>query len=82
MYSTVPKLVEVELAGGEDRITLSVRDDGRGFDAERIRDSRTSLGLVSMHERVRMVNGTCQITSQPGQGTQVAVWVPLAKGAA
>jgi signal transduction histidine kinase len=74
--------VEVELAGGEDGITLSVRDDGRGFDAERIRDSRTSLGLVSMHERVRMVNGTCQIMSQPGQGTQVAVSVPLAKGAA
>ncbi len=74
--------VEVELAGGEDSITLSVRDDGRGFDAERIRDSRTSLGLVSMHERVHMVNGTCEITSQPGHGTQVAVSVPLAKGAA
>lgn len=74
--------VEVELAGEGDYLTLSVKDDGRGFNAERMRESRTSLGLVSMHERVHMVNGACRITSQPGQGTQVTVSVPLAKEAA
>jgi signal transduction histidine kinase len=74
--------VEVELAGGENSITLSVRDNGSGFEVERTHDSHTSLGLVSMYERVRMVNGTCRITSQPGRGTQVTVSVPLTKRAA
>jgi signal transduction histidine kinase len=71
--------VEVVLAGGEEGVTLTVRDDGKGFDVERRLASHTSLGLVSMQERVHLVNGTCRITSQPGQGTQVTVSVPLTK---
>jgi signal transduction histidine kinase len=57
-------------------LSLVVRDDGVGFDPE---DSqgRMHLGLASMRERVRAVNGTLGIESAPGQGTTLAAWVPL-----
>ncbi len=56
-------------------LILAIRDDGVGFDpANRARGR--SLGMASMRERVRLVNGTLDIESAPGQGTSVVVWVP------
>ena len=54
---------------------LAVRDDGVGFDPASPGRSR-SLGLASMRERVRLVNGTLDIESAPGRGTAVVAWVP------
>ena len=56
------------------RIILSVEDDGRGFDARRVR----GLGLVGMEERVRHLGGEFHILSTPGTGTKVDVELPLA----
>ena len=56
------------------RINLSVEDDGRGFDARRVR----GLGLVGMEERVRHLGGEFHIVSTPGTGTKVDVELPLA----
>ncbi|MBI4630440.1 MAG: hypothetical protein HY740_01760, partial [Chloroflexi bacterium] len=36
-----------------------------------------NLGLISMRERARILGGTCQITSEVGQGTKVEVRIPL-----
>ena len=57
-------------------LLLSVRDDGAGFDPASPGKGR-SLGLASMRERVRLVNGTLDIQSAPGRGTEIVVWVPL-----
>jgi len=54
---------------------LAVRDDGVGFDPARRRRGK-SLGLASMRERVRLVNGTLDIESEPGRGTSIIAWVP------
>ena len=66
----------VEVAGIGNEIILSIKDDGVGFmpnrDAENL-----GLGLVSMRERVRAVNGVIRLASAPMQGTQVIVSVPL-----
>jgi signal transduction histidine kinase len=35
------------------------------------------LGLLSMHERVRLVEGTFRVSSRPGKGTRIEVWVPI-----
>ena len=56
------------------KIILSVEDDGRGFDAGRVR----GLGLVGMEERVRHLGGAFHIRSTPGTGTKVDVELPLA----
>jgi len=66
--------VRVVVRQEESRIVLSVEDDGRGFDARRVR----GLGLVGMEERVRHLGGAFQIRSTPGSGTKVDVELPLA----
>jgi signal transduction histidine kinase len=53
-----------------------VRDDGVGFDPASSGKGR-SLGLASMRERVRLVNGSLDIASALGQGTEIVVWVPV-----
>jgi PAS domain S-box-containing protein len=56
-------------------LLVAVRDDGVGFDPASPRTGR-SLGLASMRERVRLVNGTLDVESAPGQGTAIIAWVP------
>ena len=56
------------------RIVLTVEDDGRGFDARRVR----GLGLVGMEERVNHLGGAFAVKSAPGTGTRVEVELPLA----
>jgi signal transduction histidine kinase len=66
--------VTVEVRQQASRIVLSVVDDGRGFDARRIR----GLGLVGMEERVHHLGGALRVKSQSGSGTTIAVELPLA----
>ncbi len=66
----------VGLRGEEGGLNLRVEDSGDGFDLEEAR-KRGGLGLTSMQERVRLVNGKFDIRSQPGLGTIVEVFVPV-----
>ena len=66
-------------AGG--RLAISVRDDGRGFDLESVRQRAadgTSLGLVGMEERMALAGGSFELRSAPGQGTVLLATFPLA----
>ena len=51
-------------------IRLELHDDGEGFDPK---DRSDGLGLTGMRERVQQMNGDLQITSAPGEGTNVVV---------
>ncbi len=60
--------------------TLCVRDDGRGFEVERVLshpDERVGLGLLGMKERATLVGGTLAVESQAGQGTRITVRIPI-----
>jgi len=63
----------------DDEIHLTVSDSGAGFDVEAAGRDR-GLGLTRMEQRVRLVNGTFSIDSQPEKGTTVHVRVPLRSG--
>ena len=70
------KKFEVQLWGASDGIHLTVRDYGAGFDTDPARKGR-GLGLTRMEQRVKLVEGTFSIDSQPEKGTTVHVGVPL-----
>ncbi len=60
----------------DDEIHLTVNDSGAGFDLEAARRGR-GLGLIRMEQRLRLVNGTFSVDSQPEKGTKVHASVPL-----
>lgn len=62
-----------------NEIHLIVSDSGGGFDMEEAAKGR-GLGLTSMSERVRLVNGTIRIDSKPMGGTCVHVHLPVESG--
>ncbi len=64
----------------DDRLRISVRDDGKGFDVgAALRDAiaRGSLGLLGMQERVSLAGGRLTVGSRPGEGATVAADFPL-----
>jgi signal transduction histidine kinase len=72
--------VQVSLVGGLNEIQLTVRDSGIGFDPEDTVKG-PGLGLTSMKERLRLVNGNLSIDSQLQRGTTIRARVPLSSKA-
>jgi len=72
--------VEVAIDPNGAGLEMVIRDNGRGFGPESA--GHSGLGLISMDERVRLVDGTVQISSQKEQGTEVRVRVPLDRSVA
>jgi PAS domain S-box-containing protein len=66
---------EVRLWGTADEIHLTISDSGVGFDVEAAKASR-GLGLISMEERLKLLNGTLAIESQFQRGTTIRASVP------
>jgi NarL family two-component system sensor histidine kinase LiaS len=62
-------VVQMTLTIANDSVTLSVRDNGHGFDPTQ--QKRTGVGLLSMQERMRALGGDVQLESAPGEGTLV-----------
>jgi len=57
-------------------VELRVRDNGKGFDAARGADGGPGIGLSGMAERARLVGGELTVTSSPGSGTRVRLYIP------
>lgn len=67
----------IRLSGTRAAVRLTVRDFGKGFDLEYVRNHRRSLGVLSMEERARLQGGELSVESSPGEGTVVRVTVPF-----
>jgi len=68
-------LVKMEDSGS--LLTVVIKDEGCGFDPDEISQQRESYGIMGMKERVQLFGGELQILSQPGEGTQIIIKVPL-----
>jgi signal transduction histidine kinase/ABC-type uncharacterized transport system substrate-binding protein len=66
---------EVSLRRIGNRILVSIRDEGKGFDAKV--NGEPGLGIRSMRERARFAGGYLKIYSEPGKGTRIEATVPL-----
>ncbi|MFE0648357.1 sensor histidine kinase [Streptomyces sp. NPDC059534] len=72
---------EITLSFMDASVTLDVVDDGRGFDPGSVRPSSDAgFGLPAMRSRAESLGGTFTVESAPGQGTAVAVSLPLPAG--
>ncbi len=68
----------IELVYEAEYVCLSVRDDGRGFVLSAANTtSGASFGLIGMYQRAERIGGQLTITTQPGQGTEIFVRVPV-----
>lgn len=67
--------VEVGLVQHGDKVRIEVRDQGVGFRPEDVGDSH--FGVAGIRERARLLGGIVAIESEPGQGTRIAVELPI-----
>jgi len=68
--------VEVRLKGNSETVSLTLSDNGVGFDVSQ-KCASMGIGIQSMKERTRMLGGTFEVRSHRMQGTQITVTVPL-----
>ncbi len=69
----------IEVRETEDKLIATVRDDGLGFDPDKVRDeysSRGSWGMLSMSERAGLIEAEVTVASKPGKGTVVTLTAP------
>jgi two-component system sensor histidine kinase UhpB len=72
------KHVWLRLEAEPSELRLAIRDDGSGFDAEAVAQTRaTRLGMTTMDERVIAAGGSLRVESAPGKGTTIKAQVPL-----
>lgn len=70
--------VTAQISLNDSQLTLTVSDNGKGFDLHEARNRKT-LGLLIMKERVQKLNGQMEIHSEPGEGTRIRIELPLRK---
>jgi signal transduction histidine kinase len=68
--------VRVSVSGSPQGVILRIEDNGEGFNLEDAH-KKGGLGLISMEERVRLVNGSLSIHSEAGKGSTLEVVVPI-----
>jgi len=64
----------VALSSDADILAFEIRDDGAGFD---VATTPRGMGLQIVQDRVDALDGTLEVTSEPGRGTRVAVRLPI-----
>jgi PAS domain S-box-containing protein len=67
--------IAVSLVQRGDRLRIEIRDWGGGFNPNAVHGNR--FGLEGIRERARILGGKCRIKSRPGEGTRIAVVVPV-----
>lgn len=67
------KHIEIQLMGHQDAITISIEDDGNGFNTA---NDKSGIGLKNMNSRVHQIGGTLSIDSQLKKGTSLLISIP------
>lgn len=68
--------IDIGLAWGDDALTVTLTDDGKGFEPGDIQ-LEGHFGLMIMQDRARELKGRLGLASSPGDGTEISLWLPL-----
>jgi signal transduction histidine kinase len=74
-HANAAKII-VSLEQNKEWLTLTVEDNGEGFEKEKI-GSKQTLGILGMKERCQMMGGNFEVRSDPAKGTAVIAAVPI-----
>ncbi|MGE5557201.1 MAG: sensor histidine kinase [Bacillota bacterium] len=72
--------VQVRVEFGARELRVTIMDNGKGFDLSKVKreaEGKESFGIMSMQERVKLLNGEFNLDSSPGAGTRVLVVIPM-----
>ena len=69
--------IRIYMSHQNEKLSLAIEDDGRGFNLETHGKIKKGLGLSLMNERAVLVGGTLQIKSSEGSGTQILLSLPI-----
>ncbi len=69
-------IVKLHVIQKEDEVYLVLEDNGKGFDIEKSKFS-SGMGLQNIRERAKLLNGSAEINSAPGQGTVIEIHIPI-----
>jgi two-component system sensor histidine kinase UhpB len=75
-----PTCIDIRLGLARDELVMHVEDDGSGFDPAIAEKEGHAMGLFQIRERIALLNGKVDIVSEPRQGTDVRVRVPVNVG--
>ena len=73
---SLANLVHLQLKKNKRHLNLSIRDNGRGFNLDKVmalKTSRRGFGLASMRERAELSGATFKIDAAPGEGTTIRI---------
>lgn len=71
--------VEINIENLNEQIHISYKDDGIGFDKEKVKQQKTGIGLFNMQNRLNSIGGSMNINSQPGKGMEINVELDIQK---
>ena len=77
MKHSEAKNVTIDLSESDGNLSLTIRDDGVGFD---IQEKQDGLGLKHIEERISQLNGSVLIHSEPGSGVTISIMIPEGAG--
>lgn len=76
MQHSAATTIKIKLENQGENIQLTVEDNGKGFDIEKIRQQQKGMGLNNMNRRAAFVNGAVTFSSEKDKGTKVIIQIP------
>lgn len=66
-------LITTDIVTDENSTTITISDNGKGFDVDKLKTTETGIGLKSIQQRCGLINATCNINTAPGKGTVIQI---------
>ena len=71
-------LCSIKMIQENEYLVIEIEDNGKGFDVEAVKSSGRSFGLNNIRDRVKLLGGTCELSSVVGEGTLYKIKIPSA----
>jgi len=75
-----PKHVFLGIKREKQGVSFTIEDDGIGFERNKVVTEKTTLGLLAMEERVKILGGAFELWSQENRGTRISFTIPISGG--